>query len=439
MIWPDPTTLPGISPHQQGALAQVFSGPVGILTGGPGTGKTRTAAAALRALIDSLGASSVAVCAPTGKAAVRIMAELSKCGLSHPATTIHRLLGVQRNGHDGKGWGFRHDAGNPLPYRVVAIEEASMADTDLSANLLSACAPGTHLLVIGDTGQLPPVGHGAPLRDWIAAGLPHGELTETWRNGGDIVRACAAIRAGKPFRPSEYIDIEAGKNWLHVEARPAAVAGVVERIVSTLPAGIDPLWDVQVSCAVNEKGDCSRLALNKLLQGVLNPAGEKIQGTDFRLRDKVICTSNCMLPVSESGTFEPVSECASDFVANGEIGQVIAADKGVLLVQFTSPARVVQAVGEFREAFELAYAVTTHKSQGSQWPVVIAVIDHSRSADGVCSNEWWFTALSRMERLCVTIGPLETLRGHCLRRVLPKRKTFLREKLMGLEWPKEGM
>ena len=107
------------------------------------------------------------------------------------ATTIHRLLGVSRNGHDKKGWGFIHNAANPLPYRFVFVDEVSMLDVDLAANLFAACQPGTHILLIGDTGQLPPVGHGAPLRDLIAAGVGCGELTEIWRNAGDIVKGCS--------------------------------------------------------------------------------------------------------------------------------------------------------------------------------------------------------------------------------------------------------
>src|SRR5690606_14383539 len=97
------------------------------------------------------------------------------------ATTIHRLLGVSRNGHDQKGWGFMRNRGNPLPNRFLFVDECSMCDCDITASLLDACKPGTHVLFIGDFAQLPPAGHGAPLRDMIAAGIPYGELTEIHR------------------------------------------------------------------------------------------------------------------------------------------------------------------------------------------------------------------------------------------------------------------
>lgn len=422
-LWPDPSTIEGISDHQREAYANASRSSVGVLTGGPGTGKTFTAARVLQSIADTHGIGNIAVAAPTGKAAVRITEAMQENGLDLSATTIHRLLEVGRNGHDGNGWGFLRDAGNPLDQRFVVVDEPSMLDTNLAANLFAACAHGTHVLFTGDTGQLPPVGHGAPLRDMIAAGVPHGELTEVRRNAGDIVSACAAMRAGKSFRPSEKVDVESGHNWKHFECPTAGMTLKSLRQFFDRPFNkFDRVWDVQVLCALNESGEFNRKKLNQGLQQILNPAGETLDGNPFRMGDKVICTKNSMIPLAEDKEI-------SDFVANGEIGKVVGLGKRKVVVEFEKPARTVEAVGELYLAFELAYAVTVHKSQGSQWPVVVVLIDDSRAASRVCSREFWYTAVSRMQKLCVTMGKWSVLEGHCRNVVLPKRKTFLMEQL----------
>lgn len=166
------TAGPGaaLTPHQRTALASILHSPFAILAGTPGTGKTFAAAAVLRAIVAAHGHAGVAVCAPTGKAAVRITEAMHGYGVRIEATTIHRLLEIGRNGHDGKGWGFMRNESNPLGKRFVVVDEVSMLDVDLAADLLGACGDGVHVLWVGDPGQLPPVGHGAPLRDLIAAG-----------------------------------------------------------------------------------------------------------------------------------------------------------------------------------------------------------------------------------------------------------------------------
>lgn len=439
LLWPNPADIAGISDHQRDALARTFAGRVGILTGGPGTGKTRTAAALLRVLIEQCGSASVAVAAPTGMAAVRITEAMAENGVQVTATTIHRLLGVMRNGHDGKGWGFAYHAENPLPYRFVMIDELSMCDTDLAASLFGACQVGTHVFLIGDPGQLPPVGHGAPLRDLIAAGVPHGELTETWRNAGDIVLACQAIRAGRAWQPSEYLDLEGGHNFKHLETKLATHAlRHLESLLATVPSGYDPVWDVQVLCAIKENSDVCKEALNQRLQAMLNPTAANCEGSGngksksrFRLRDKVICLSNTWLPlVDDTGAIVRIGgEEVTDFVANGEVGGVVQLDTKAkrLDVSFPSPRRTVAVRGAFVEQFDLAYALTVHKSQGSQWPVVIFMADEARGARFVGCRELIYTALSRAQKLAVTIGRKATIDQDCRRVALVGRKTFLRE------------
>src|SRR5262245_18938904 len=196
-LWPDPATLTDLSPHQREQLSRATAGPVGAFIGSPGTGKTFCIASLIRALADRHGLESIAVAAPTGKSATRCTAAIQRHGIDLTASTIHRLLGVRNGSSDV--FRFEHGENNPLPYRFVLIDESSMLDTDLAASLFSTCAPGTHVLFVGDPYQLPPVGHGVPLRDLLHAGLPQGELTEIQRNAGMIVRACAAIKADRRF------------------------------------------------------------------------------------------------------------------------------------------------------------------------------------------------------------------------------------------------
>jgi exodeoxyribonuclease V alpha subunit len=186
-----------LSDHQQERLGNALTGPVAIVTGSPGTGKTFTAAVVIKAIADAGHIRDVAVCAPTGKAAVRIGETMRAHGLTLNATTIHKLLNVRAGGNGG--WKFAYDEDTPLPYRFVVVDEVSMLDTSLAASLLRACAPGTHLLLIGDVNQLSPVGHGAPLRDLLDAGTPAARLTEIRRNSGLIVETCARIKDGHPL------------------------------------------------------------------------------------------------------------------------------------------------------------------------------------------------------------------------------------------------
>lgn len=460
--WPGVAGIAGLSAHQREIVAKSLSGRVGVLAGTPGTGKTYTAAAVIRAIVDAVGSNNVAIAAPTGKAAVRCTAAMQGYGLTIEATTIHRLLGVNRNGHDGDGWGFEHDENNPLDFRFVVIDEVSMLDTDLAASLFRSLRPGTHVLLVGDPYQLPPVGHGAPLRDMIAAGLPYGELSEVRRNDGSIVQACRAIKEGKSAAPPADIDVGRGRNWRHIEAhKPAFAMMRLESLLSSCPAGIDPIWDCQVIVAVNEKTEVSRQACNKFLQGLLNPRGGSgvVNGSKFRIGDKVICTSNTMLQLAIDADGKRVDDGAEilEFVANGEIGRVAAMDDKGMQVAFDCPRRTVAVLVRKRKAkqsgsdstdgdngndggneiqatgsgcdFDLAYAVTCHKCQGSQVRIVIVMLDSSNGANYVCSREWLYTALSRAESLVITIGELATMRRQSRRVAIRDRVTYLKEML----------
>jgi exodeoxyribonuclease V alpha subunit len=329
-----------------------------------------------------------------------------------------------------------------------------MVDTDLCGSLISATEPGTHVLFCGDVYQLPPVGHGAPLRDMIAANLPYGELSEPHRQGGkitDIVRVCDELTRGLPYQPSRWIDRPRGMNVLHVEAtRPVIILEQLKRMLTTLPAEIDPFSDVQILCAVNDVGELGRTTVNLLVQEWLNPHGKKVAGCPFRLGDKVICTSNTVLTVipkeQSGGVVNGSRDKIEDFVANGEIGRVVHVEEKLFHVKFDAPARTVAvpvfatkseesntATGKAGEKagsgcdFSLGYAVTVHKAQGSQWKIPISLIDSYPGARMVCSRELWVTAISRAEVMPITIGRRDILNRDCQKVALKLRKTFLRE------------
>lgn len=460
--WPDPSRNSEITGHQRAALSLATRKNVGILGGSPGVGKTYSSASMIKAVAEQVGVDRIAVACPTGKAAVRITQAMGEHGVPIEATTIHRLLGTTRNGHDGQGWGFIHNEDFPLPVDYLFIDESSMIDTNLAYSLSSACRTGTRVLWIGDFNQLPPVGHGAPLRDFIAAGVPYGELTEIKRNAGRGVQVCREIKEGKPYHPSPNIDLSVGENVRHIETnRPASSIAALSRLIETSSqVGFNPAWDIQVLCTVNEKSELCRKALNEHLQGMLNPHGHRVKGNPFRLGDKVICTSNTMLPLLGSDG-EPLQDFddsesvggsggggkdVKEFVANGEIGKVVVVEPKYMHVEFFAPARTVRVpLGNAKKSddtgrnddnvagaagdFTLAYAITVHKSQGSQWPVTITMIDDYPGAARVACRELYYTGLSRFETMSVTIGRAATLNKHCRRVSLRERKTFLREEL----------
>lgn len=463
-LWPQLAALDGagLTEHQLATLKPLLTSPLCILAGSPGTGKTFTAAAVIRYVVDRYGAEAVMVAAPTGKAAVRIAEAMRKYEIPLQATTIHRALKIGRNGHDGKGWGFEHNADKPLDKKFVFIDELSMLDTDLAAALFQACGPGTHVFLIGDPGQLAPVGHGAPQRDLLAAGIPHGILTEIKRNDGLIVQACKAINYGGEFETCAKYDPATGQNlkWyeIHDKAAPSVQLETIQKVIQGVQAGnkFDAVWETQVLCALNTKGNVSREALNVMLQGLLNPlSAEDIDirkqtpfAHTFRVKDKIICLKNCFLPLQllAEGYAENCIEAYRNepgvqaYIANGELGKVLAVTPRTVLVKFSDPDRVIiipmaaqkedgeqGAGGESgdKSDFALAYAITTHKSQGSEWPLVLVVVDDA--AGTVSSREFVYTAISRASKLCLLIGKKSTLARQCKRVSLNMRKTHLVE------------
>jgi len=286
--------LVGISDHQRENARLATSGFIGVLAGRPGTGKTFTAARIVQLLAQQFGQDHIAIAAPTGKAAVRVTAAMEAVGLGLRATTLHSLLEFR-----GDGFGFNRS--RPLPFKFVVVDESSMIDTAMMKNLLEARAEGAHILFIGDCNQLAPVGHGAPLRDMIAAKVTHGELREIQRNSGRIVKACGEIIDRSRLVTSEKLNLTDGENLILIERENAesqidTLAAVMQKYQREFEEGkdgaFDPIWDIQVVVAVNKKSELGRKPLNLKLQELLNPNGRRAANNPFRVGDKIICNTN---------------------------------------------------------------------------------------------------------------------------------------------------
>ena len=459
-LWPDvipvsSTEGDGLpSAHQADQLKRATAAALGCFTGGPGTGKTHSLSFVLREVIARHGEGAVAVCAPTGKAAVRATESLAARGVGGiRATTIHQFLEIGRNGHDGGGWGFQRNRDNPVSQRFVICDEDSMTDTNLKADFLDACGDGTQVLFVGDPFQLPPVGHGAPLRDMLRAGLAQGNLTEVRRNAGAIVRACDAIKAGARPAFAEAFDLDAADplNLRFIECRPADTLDVVEKVLRAVTR-FDPVWEAQILVATNDKSDVSRKAVNARFGKVLNPDGRRVAEIPFAVGDKVICLKNSKLrpavPVGvfrdpaqaeHSGNYQ-VDQDGTAFVANGEVGRVAAVgpagmvaavgDKTVWVPRSKKRADddQEQPGGESGGAmgdWDHAWGITTHKSQGGEWPLVIVIAD--KAGGGVADRNWWYTAISRAKTACLVVGDRAAFDSQCRRQALTQRKTFLTE------------
>lgn len=458
--WPELENLdPNVSKHQRAELAKAIAAPVGILAGTPGTGKTFTAAALLKLLVAELGPGEIEVVAPTGKAAVRISEAMQDYGLPCQGKTIHRLLQplTPADGHAGNGWGFRFNEMEPLECSVLVVDESSMIETDLMADLLKACRTGTQILFLGDPYQLPPVGHGAPLRDFLAAGIAQGELTEVRRNAGTIVRACRAIKDGdqsipvaKRFRTNP----DSGINDNLIVLKAPSSAAVLDKLASIYIAaeagGRDLFEDVQILVALNKQGDASRVKLNRYLQRLVNPDGNPGgprlgDRPTYQIGDKVICTSNGKYLIQPTGEPEAQGHGAGTdngkdngkgacLVFNGEQGRVVQAwdDHTVMRFPDLGDGQGVRLVkvpikSEWDGNFDLGYAITVHKAQGCEWPVVVVVGDEG--AWRIAGREWWYTAVSRASDRCVILGSLSTVARQVKNVGLERRKTFLRELL----------
>jgi exodeoxyribonuclease V alpha subunit len=367
--------LSDLDDAQRAAVDAALREGVSVLTGGPGTGKSRTVATVVR-LAEAAGV-AVALAAPTGRAAKRLE-EL--CGA--PASTLHRLLGAQpRSGEDGVRFdgGFARGEDWQLDERLVVVDEASMLDVELADALLSACADGTHLLFVGDAAQLPSIGPGRVLGDVLDSGLvPVTELTTLYRQaeGGAIATLATAVRQGA-LPPVD----DPGREVVVVPARGSTEAAhrVVQLVTDSIPRVLAiPADQVQVVTPVH-RGPAGTQALNAVLKTALNPGSGQRR---FDPGDRVVATAN-------HPEAEPVG------FANGEVGTVVSSgDDGTVVIEF--PSGRARVKGKALADLVHGWAITVHRAQGSEFPAVVVVLPPE--AGGMLSRPLVYTALTRAQR-----------------------------------------
>ena len=369
--------LDGLAQDQQDAVARAITTSVSILTGVPGTGKTH----AIKRIIEAFPDDEVALAAPSGKAAKRMFEQTG-----HPASTIHRLLEPQMS--SGR-FVFTRNATCPIKADLIVLDEVSMVDVWLMARFLEAVAPGTRLILVGDTHQLPSVGPGNILKDLIASKtIPCSELTQIKRQeDGLIIRACHRIKNGQDLRCEN--STASDFFFLSRDSEGAICETLLELVGRRLPARFqaDPLRDIQIITPLREKTRLSCKSLNAICQRRLNLKPE-IPGCRFKIGDKVIQTKN---------------RYALEFI-NGDIGYVRLADEATrkLTVAFEAPERIVELSFSERD-LELAYATTAHRFQGSEVRIVVIPI-HRAFGPLIMQRNWLYTAVSRAKEVCVLVG-----------------------------------
>ena len=386
---------------QRKAIFEAASSGVLIITGGPGTGKTTIIKALIR-IYESMGC-EVALAAPTGRAAKR-MAESTAC----EARTIHRLLEVEfRDEADGdEGATFARNEHNLLDADIIIIDEASMIDMFLMQALLAAIRPGARLVLLGDCDQLPSVGAGNVLHDLINSGCFNTvRLTEIFRQGSESLIVTNAHRINRGEMP---VTDARDKDFFFMKREGGALISTLAEVTAKrLPAtyGVSAFDKIQV-ITPTRKGAAGTEALNQLLQAELNPpakdkAEKKFRNVVFREGDKVMqIRNNYDLTWDEDGK-------ERFGIYNGDIGVIgkIYDRQSYMMVSFDG--REVKYGFDLLEDLELAYAITVHKSQGSEYPfVVMPVTDFPPM---LMTRNLLYTAVTRAKTMAVLIGREDAL------------------------------
>jgi exodeoxyribonuclease V alpha subunit len=368
----------GLAPEQWAAVTGAFASRISVVTGGPGVGKTMcTTAVVGEALNADL---RIALCAPTGRAARRL-----EEATSHEAQTIHRML----EWAPGSEPAFK--PGHPLPVDLVVVDEASMLNLRTIEVLLDALAESTHVVFVGDADQLPPIGAGKPFGDLIASdAAPVVRLTQVWRQAAQsmIITAAHEINQGRP--PHLEPGPEQERDFFFIDrgnperARDTVVEVVAERTPDRYD--LDPIRDVQV-LAPMYRGAVGIDVLNERLQARLNPDGAPALGERFRIGDRLIQTRNA----HELGLMNGSIVFLRDDDPEEEVLAIDVDEGGSLEISYDDAADL-----------RLAYAISVHKAQGCEVPVVVAVCHRSHAR--MLTRPLVYTAVTRARRVCVVVG-----------------------------------
>lgn len=381
-------------PQQRQAIETAVTSGMTVITGGPGTGKTTI----IKCIIKMLSVDGdVALAAPTGRAAKRMS---EACGME--AKTLHRLL--EYGGEEGD---FARTQDSPLEIDTLIIDEMSMVDIFLMRSLLRALVPGTRLIMVGDADQLPSVGAGNVLADILQSGVvPSVRLTEIFRQDEESMIVFNAHRINRGDAPR--LNVKGSDFFFERAVSPAdAARRIVALCANRLPGftGLDPVRQMQV-LSPTKKGDCGVWVLNQMLQAQFNPPAshkqERVRGdVTFRVGDKVMQTrNNYQLKWKKEGVF---SWEDGQGVFNGDIGFISEIDpqEHTLSVQFDDD-RLADYEGADVDDLELAYCISVHKSQGSEFPVV--VMPAVSGPPMLLTRNLLYTAVTRARRLVMLVG-----------------------------------
>jgi exodeoxyribonuclease V alpha subunit len=382
-----------LAPQQAEAVRRALHDPLLVITGGPGVGKTTI----VRGIVNTLVRQglTVALAAPTGRAAKRLQEATGQ-----PAATLHRLL--EWRPADGV---FGRNSSRPLPADLLVVDEASMIDIRLMADLLAALADGTRLVLVGDVDQLPSVGPGMVLRDVIAsARVPTVRLTEIFR------QAAASLIVTNAHRIHDGVEPELGappaqgvdkRDFFFIEDDdPAHAAETIRDLVATrLPRryGFSPR-DIQVLTPMH-RGELGATTLNHLLQDAITPGRAELRsgGRVFRVGDRVMQIRNNYDRDVFNGDVGEVLRVAGGSGEAGESQAVVGFDE-----------REVSYAADDLDELTLAYAATVHKSQGSEYPAVIVPVHTQHYV--MLQRSLLYTAVTRGKQLVVLIGSRKALR-----------------------------
>ncbi len=388
----------GLNAGQLGAYRTSLTRGISVISGGAGTGKTFCVSRLAHAFREA--GLRVALCAPTGKAAKRIEEVMRQYGLTFEARTIHRLLGY--DGHTFHRESLSLPSADDGGYDVVIADEVSMVDVPLLADLFRRIDfTRTQVVLVGDHNQLPPVGPGNVLRDIIRGRLtPTTVLTEVVRQAGVLkansTKVLSGVVAPTAAGDSGWVVIDAFKEALPIQTylRDLVLKLIPERL------GYDPVRDVQIVTPTH-KGPLGTKALNEMMQHLLHG---RVEGR-FAVGDKVIQTSN-------------------DYtmgVMNGTIGEVAAIEDGAYHVDFNGEG-LHTVDGERLGHLQLAYALTAHKAQGSEFPCVVVVCHKSHF---FADRNWLYTAVTRAAKTCIILGDRWGLKHTAEKNHTIQRRTFL--------------
>jgi exodeoxyribonuclease V alpha subunit len=398
-----------LAPSQRDAIQQAITQKTLVITGGPGVGKTTI----VRGILEIFAAKglSCGLCAPTGRAAKRLCETTGR-----EARTIHRLLE-----YDPGFSGFKHDRDRPLDYDLIVVDEASMVDVVLMNQLLRAVSPTACVVLVGDVDQLPSVGAGTVLADVIRSqAVPVVRLTHIFRQAGQshIVRAAHRVNEGQ--LPESSPTAEGDFFFIEVDESETVLDRLITLVRDRIPArfGLDSFRDIQVLTPMN-RHDLGSMNLNARLQEALNPSAGKAEvqrhGWTFRVGDKVLQTVNNY----------------KKEVFNGDIGRVTDVDLAEQELTVEFDRRLVPYDFGDLDELALAYAMTVHRSQGSEYPAVVVPLHTQHFL--MLQRNLLYTGITRGKKVVVLVGSRRALTTAVQRQDTARRHSALAWRLRQCE------